>query len=90
LIFFRLVTPLFCLGVTTIFNPSPVSEHFNLDFFKYSDFVILNETEAAAIIGDGILNIPSAKSAGTFFRTTLLIVRFLYFFISYKIKETWM
>ncbi|XP_063932411.1 ribokinase-like isoform X2 [Zophobas morio] len=50
-------------GVTTIFNPSPVSEHFNLDFFKYSDFVILNETEAAAIIGDGILNIPSAKSA---------------------------
>lgn len=50
-------------GVTTIFNPAP-AEAFPEDIYSLCDFIIPNETEAAALVGFPIDTIDDAERAG--------------------------
>ncbi|KQQ59589.1 MULTISPECIES: ribokinase [Rhizobium/Agrobacterium group] len=53
-------------NVTTIFNPAP-AETFPAEMYGLCDFVIPNETEAAALVGFPIDTIDDAKRAGDVF-----------------------
>lgn len=53
-------------GVTTIFNPAP-AEAFPEDIYSLCDFIIPNETEAAALVGFPIDTIDHAERAGEIF-----------------------
>ncbi|KQO75899.1 ribokinase [Rhizobium sp. Leaf262] len=53
-------------GVTTIFNPAP-AEAFPEDIYSLCDFIIPNETEAAALVGFPIDTIDDAERAGDIF-----------------------
>ncbi|WP_296104839.1 ribokinase [uncultured Agrobacterium sp.] len=53
-------------SVTTIFNPAP-AEAFPEDVYRLCDFIIPNETEAAALVGFPIDTIDDAKRAGEIF-----------------------
>lgn len=50
-------------GVTTIFNPAP-AEPFPEAIYPLSDYIIPNETEAAALVGFAIGTVEDAKRAG--------------------------
>ncbi|MBB4008351.1 ribokinase [Allorhizobium taibaishanense] len=50
-------------GVTTIFNPAP-AEPFPETIYRLCDFIIPNETEAAALVGFPLVTIEDAKRAG--------------------------
>ncbi len=53
-------------GVTTIFNPAP-AEAFPEDIYSLCDFIIPNETEAAALVGFPIDTLDDAERAGDIF-----------------------
>ncbi|MGV1916926.1 ribokinase [Rhizobium sp. 22-785-1] len=53
-------------SVTTIFNPAP-AEAFPEDVYRLCDFIIPNETEAAALVGFPIDTLDDAKRAGEIF-----------------------
>ncbi|MQB23092.1 ribokinase [Agrobacterium tumefaciens] len=53
-------------SVTTIFNPAP-AETFPDDVYSLCDFIIPNETEAAALVGFPIDTLDDAKRAGDIF-----------------------
>ncbi len=53
-------------SVTTIFNPAP-AEAFPEDVYRLCDFIIPNETEAAALVGFPIDTLDDAKRAGDIF-----------------------
>ncbi len=50
-------------GVTTIFNPAP-AEPFPDSIFPRCDYIVPNETEAAALAGFAITSLDDAKRAG--------------------------
>ncbi|KXG85444.1 ribokinase [Agrobacterium bohemicum] len=50
-------------GVKTIFNPAP-AEPFPAEIYRLCDFIIPNETEAAALVGFPIDTIDDAQRAG--------------------------
>ncbi|MEP0521786.1 MAG: ribokinase [Hyphomicrobiales bacterium] len=50
-------------GVTTLFNPAP-AEPFPESFYSLSDYIVPNETEAAALVGFPVNDVASAKNAG--------------------------
>jgi len=50
-------------GVTTIFNPAP-AEPFPASIFPLCDYIVPNETEAAALVGFAIDTMDDAKRAG--------------------------
>jgi ribokinase len=50
-------------GVTTIFNPAP-AEPFPDSIFPLCDYIVPNETEAAALVGFAITTLDDAKRAG--------------------------
>jgi ribokinase len=50
-------------GVTTIFNPAP-AEAFPDEIYELCDYIIPNETEAAALVGFALDNIDDARRAG--------------------------
>lgn len=50
-------------GVTTVFNPAP-AEPFPETFYPLSDYIVPNETEAAALVGFPVNDLASAKRAG--------------------------
>lgn len=53
-------------SVTTIFNPAP-AEAFPEDIYSLCDFIIPNETEAAALVGFPIDTLDDAERAGDIF-----------------------
>ncbi|MES5100383.1 ribokinase [Agrobacterium sp. BA1120] len=53
-------------NVTTIFNPAP-AEAFPEDIYSLCDFIIPNETEAAALVGFPIDTLDDAERAGDIF-----------------------
>lgn len=53
-------------NVTTIFNPAP-AEAFPEEIYSLCDFIIPNETEAAALVGFPIETIDDAERAGDIF-----------------------
>lgn len=50
-------------GVTTIFNPAP-AEAFPESMYALCDFIIPNETEAAALVGFDLCSLDDARCAG--------------------------
>ncbi|MCL6653071.1 ribokinase [Agrobacterium rubi] len=50
-------------GVTTIFNPAP-AEAFPAEIYSLCDFIVPNETEAAALVGFPLDTLDDAKRAG--------------------------
>lgn len=50
-------------GVTTIFNPAP-AEAFPEAIYRLCDYIVPNETEAAAIVGFALETLEDAKRAG--------------------------
>ncbi len=53
-------------GVTTIFNPAP-AEPFPDDIYACCDYIVPNETEAAALVGFEVATPDDAARAGAFF-----------------------
>ncbi|KXF75750.1 ribokinase [Paramesorhizobium deserti] len=53
-------------GVVTVFNPAP-AEPFPDTIYPLCDYVVPNETEAAAIVGFPLTTLADAKRAGDFF-----------------------
>ncbi|OJF90068.1 ribokinase [Pararhizobium antarcticum] len=53
-------------GVVTVFNPAP-AETFPTEIYRFCDYVIPNETEAASLVGFGLENLSDARRAGDFF-----------------------
>ncbi|XP_063080032.1 ribokinase [Engraulis encrasicolus] len=50
--------------VKTIFNPAPAASDLSPDFYKYSDILCCNETEAEILTGKAVSNIEDAGRAG--------------------------
>ncbi len=50
-------------GVTTIFNPAPANA-FPAEIYKLCDYIVPNETEAAALVGFSLETLDDAKRAG--------------------------
>lgn len=53
-------------GVTTVFNPAP-AEPFPETIYPLCDYIVPNETEAAAIVGFALETLDDAKRAGDVF-----------------------
>lgn len=54
-------------GVTTIFNPAP-AEAFPEQVFRLCDYIVPNETEAAALVGFALDTLDDARRAGDVLR----------------------